>query len=132
MALVAVDGVFKTELITLMGLYLTREVTKGWRKEALGKASQPDGCEFFLGQTSAGSHQKAPHRSRQPPRGPLALRGRSTEVSAQLGVTRLGSSSRAAAPRCLLTLPTSAPRALRSLFSFDSGSVSSPPPLAES
>lgn len=126
MALVAVDGIFEMALITLMGFYLTMEAKKSWRKDALGEASRPDACEFFLRQTSTGSHQKAPHHSHQPP----SLRGQTTGVSAQLGVTCLGSGSWAAAPRCLLALPAS--RALQSLFSSDSGSVSSPPPLAES
>lgn len=109
-----------------MGFYLTTEAKKSWRKEALGEASWPDAYEFFLRQTSAGSHQKAPHHSHQPP----SLRGQATGGSAQLGVTFLGSGSWAAAPRCLLALPAS--QALESLFSSDSGSVSSPPPLAES
>ena len=108
MALVAVDGIFETELITLTGFYLTREVNRSWRKEALGEASQPDAYEFFLGQTSAGSHQKAPQGSHQPPQGPPSLTGQNRDVSAQLGVTCLGSSSGAVAPCCLLVLPTAA------------------------
>jgi len=110
MALVVVDGIFEIELITLMVFFnLTREVNKSWGKEVLGEASQPNAYEFVLGQASAGSHQTAPHRSHQPLQGPPSLTGQNSVVSAQLGVTHLGSSSQAAAPGCLLTLPTSAP-----------------------